>query len=114
MSKLPLAALISGVALSLAMPVVVQGAATDTIPQGAETIVGKGEPKPKKEKEMKPVTPLKRDVSNPQGAETIVSKGEPRPKKEKEMKPVTPVKRDAGSPKDADQPQGEPAVKPKR
>ena len=81
MSKLPLAALISGMALSLAMPVVVQGAETPTIPPGAESIVGKGEPKPKKEKAMKPVTP---------------------------------VKRDAGSPKDADQPQGEPATKPKR
>ena len=112
MSKLPLAALISGVALSLAMPVVVQGAAQDTIPQGAETIVGKGEPKPKKEKAMKPVTPLKREPGSLKDADQ--PQGEPMAKKDRVQKPVTPVKRDAGSPKDADQPQGEPAVKPKR
>ena len=70
--------------------------------QGAETIVGKGEPKAKKEKAMKPVTPLKRDVSNPQDAETIVSKGEPKAKKEKAMKPVTAPKRDVSVPSDAE------------
>ena len=109
MSKLPLAALISGMALSLAIPVVVQAA---DIPQGAETIVGKGEPKPKKEKEMKPVTPLKREPGSLKDADQ--PQGVPQAKKERVQKPVTPVKRDAGSPKDADQPQGEPAVKPKR
>jgi hypothetical protein len=81
MSKLPLAALISGVALSLAMPVVVQGAEQATIPQGAETIVGKGEPKPKKEKEMKPVTPPKHkpgtlsDADQPQGEPAAKKEG---------------------------------------
>jgi len=109
MSKLPLAALISGMALSLAIPVVVQAA---DIPQGAETIVGKGEPKPKKEKEMKPVTPLKRKPGTLSDADQ--PQGEPAARKEKAMKPVTPVKRDAGPLKDADQPQGEPPTKPKR
>jgi len=109
MSKLPLAALISGMALSLAIPVVVQAA---DIPQGAETIVGKGEPKPKKEKEMKPVTPLKRKPGTLSDADQ--PQGEPAAKKEKAMKPVTPVKRDAGPLKDDDQPQGEPPTKPKR
>lgn len=112
MTKLPLAALISGMALSLAMPVVVQGAETPTIPPGAESIVGKGEPKPKKEKAMKPVTPLKREPGSLKDADQ--PQGEPMAKKDRVQKPVTPVKRDAGSPKDADQPQGEPAVKPKR
>ena len=112
MSKLPLVALISGVALSLAMPIAVRAAATDTIPQGAETIVGKGEPKPKKEKEMKPVTPVKRDAGSLKDADQ--PQGSPQAKKERTQKPVTPVKRDSGPLKDADQPQGEPATKPKR
>jgi hypothetical protein len=112
MSKLPLVALISGVALSLAMPIAVRAAGTDAVPQGAETVVGKGEPKPKKEKEMKPVTPLKRDSGSLKDSDQ--PQGEPMAKKDRVQKPVTPVKRDSGPLKDADQPQGEPASKPKK
>jgi len=80
MSKLPRIALISGLALSLASPIIVRAA----------------------------------DSAAPPGAESIVGKGEPRPKKEKVQKPVTAPKRATSDLKDADQPQGEPATKPKR
>jgi hypothetical protein len=105
MSKLPLAALISGLALSLAMPIAVRAATTDADqPQSV--------PSPKKERVQKPVTPLKRDVSNPKDADQ--PQGAPSPKKEKAQKPVTPLKRKVSDPKDADQPQSEPASKPKK
>jgi hypothetical protein len=111
MSKLPLVALISAVALSLASPIIVR-AATPEIPKDADQ--PQMTPSPKKERVQKPVTTPKRDVSTPKGAEAIVGQGEPKAKKERTQKPVTTPKRDVSTPKDADQPQGEPATKPKR
>jgi hypothetical protein len=111
MSKLPLVALISAVALSLASPIIVR-AATQAATTDADQ--PQGEPSPKKERVQKPVTTPKRDVSTPKGAEAIVGQGEPKAKKERTQKPVATPKRDVSTPKDADQPQGEPATKPKR
>ena len=82
MSKLPLVALVSAVALSLASTIVV-GASTPAVPKDAEAIVEKGEPQPKKERVQKPVTAPKRDVSLPSDAEAIVQKGEPQSKPKK-------------------------------
>ncbi len=110
MSKLPLVALISGLALSLASPMIA-GAATQVAPKDADQ--PQMTPEPKKERMQKPATTPK-GVSTPTGAEGIVAKGEPKAKKERAQKPVTETKRAVSTPKDADQPTNEPATKPKR
>ncbi|HEV2008731.1 MAG TPA: hypothetical protein VGQ88_08420, partial [Burkholderiales bacterium] len=77
MSKLPLVALVSGLALSLASPVVI-GAATDADqPQMA--------PQPKQERVQKPVTPPKRDSGNLKDADQPQTS--PSSKQERTQKP---------------------------
>jgi hypothetical protein len=113
MSKLTLAALVSGLALSLASPVFVQAA--------APAIPGDADQPTKEAQSKKGITPKAdtrsektKAASTPKDADQPT--GTPSPKKDRAAKPDTrseKAKAAGSTPKDADQPTGAPESKPK-